>query len=213
MAKIEVKCPYCGQEKVVKYGKSRSGKQKFKCCNDECSRKIFQLEYEKNAYYPGVKEQVVEMAMNGAGVRDTGRVLKIAKDTVSGVLKKQKISRNKLWWAVDHKTNTPLAYIFGTREYKYLDELLKLLSEFNIGTVYADNNFAYSSRISPDKLVAGKRNTQQIERDHLTLRTRIKRLARKTICFSKSPEIHKAVIGTFINIHFFGRTFDKSLLL
>ena len=66
MAKIEVKCPYCGQEKVVKYGKSRSGKQKFKCCNDECSRKIFQLEYEKNAYYPGVKEQVVEMAMNGA---------------------------------------------------------------------------------------------------------------------------------------------------
>ena len=95
MAKIEVKCPYCGQEKVVKYGKSRSGKQKFKCCNDECSRKIFQLEYEKNAYYPGVKEQVVEMAMNGAGVRDTGRVLKIAKDTVSGVLKKQKISRNK----------------------------------------------------------------------------------------------------------------------
>ena len=96
-----------------------------------------------------------------------------------------------LWWAVDHKTNTPLAYIFGTREYKYLDELLKLLSEFNIGT----------------------RNTQQIERDHLTLRTRIKRLARKTICFSKSPEIYKAVIGTFINIHFFGRTFDKSLLL
>ena len=118
-----------------------------------------------------------------------------------------------LWWAVDHKTNTPLAYTFGTREYKYLDELLELLSEFNIGTVYADNNFAYSSRISSDRLVTGKRNTQQIERDHLTLRTRIKRLARKTICFSKSLEIHKAVIGTFINIYFFGRTFDKSLLL
>jgi len=44
-----------------------------------------------------------------------------------------------LWWAVDHKTNTPLAYTFGTREYKYLDELLKLLSEFHIGMVYADN--------------------------------------------------------------------------
>ena len=103
-----------------------------------------------------------------------------------------------LWWAVDHKTNTPLAYTFGTREYKYLDELLKLLSEFHIGMVYADNNFAYSSRMSPDKLVTGKRNTQQIERNHLTLRTRIKRLARKTICFSKNMEIHKAVIGTFI---------------
>lgn len=118
-----------------------------------------------------------------------------------------------LWWAVDHKTNTPLAYTFGTREYKYLDELLELLSGFRIGTVYADNNFAYSRRISPDKLVTGKRNTQQIERDHLTLRTRIKRLARKTICFSKNPEIHKAVIGTFINIYFFNRTFQFPSLL
>lgn len=52
MAKIEVKCPYCGQEKVVKYRKSCSGKQKFKCCNDECSRKIFQLEYEKMLTIP-----------------------------------------------------------------------------------------------------------------------------------------------------------------
>jgi IS1 family transposase len=34
-----------------------------------------------------------------------------------------------------------------------------------------------------------KRNTQKIERKHLTLRTRIKRLARKTICFSKSCKV------------------------
>ena len=26
-----------------------------------------------------------------------------------------------LWWAVEHETNTPLAYVFGTRKYKYLD--------------------------------------------------------------------------------------------
>ena len=103
--------------------------------------------------------------------------------------------------------------IHSEQEYKYLDELLKLLSEFHIGMVYADNNFAYSSRISANKLVTGKRNTQQIERNHLTLRTRIKRLARKTICFSKNVEIHKAVIGTFINIFFFGYAFDLSTIL
>ena len=115
-----------------------------------------------------------------------------------------------LWWAVDHKTNTPLAYIFGTREHKYLDELLKLLSPFNIVKVYADNNFAYSNKISSDKLVTGKSNTQQIERNHLTLRTRIKRLARKSICFSKSKELHETVIGIFINTFFFGRQFSVS---
>ena len=118
-----------------------------------------------------------------------------------------------LWWAVDHETNVPLAYTFGTREHKYLDELLGLLEPFSIGTVYADNNYAYQEKISPDKLVSGKKNTQKIERDHLTLRTRIKRLCRKTICFSKNKQIHIAVIGTFINIVFFGRKFDVSTLL
>ena len=115
-----------------------------------------------------------------------------------------------LWWATDHETNTPLAYVFGTREHKYLDELLKLLEPYSIKTVYADNNYAYKDKISENRLITGKKDTQQIERDHLTLRTRIKRLARKTICFSKNKEIHMAVIGTFINTYFFGRKLDCS---
>ena len=110
-----------------------------------------------------------------------------------------------LWWAIEHETNTPLAYVFGTREHKFLDELLKLLSPFGINLFYTDNNYAYSSRISENHLKIGKRNTQKIERNHLTLRTRIKRLARRTICFSKMRDIHESVIGTFINTFFFGR--------
>ena len=94
-----------------------------------------------------------------------------------------------------------------------MDELLGLFEPFSIGTVYADNNYAYQKKISPDKLISGKKNTQKIERNHLTLRTRIKRLCRKTICFSKSKEIHTAVIGTFINTVFFGRKFDASTFL
>ena len=118
-----------------------------------------------------------------------------------------------LWWAVDHETNVPLAYTFGTREHKYLDELLSLLEPFSIGTVYADHNYEYQEKLPLDTLVLGKKNTQKIERDHLTLRTRIKRLCRKTLCFSKNKKIHSAVIGTFINIFFFGRLFDPSTLL
>jgi len=113
-----------------------------------------------------------------------------------------------LWWAVDHATNTPLAYTFGTRKHKYLDKLLKLLRPFNISTVFSDDNYAYRDKIPHEKLVTGKRNTQQIERHHLTLRTRIKRLCRKSICFSKNKAIHKAIIGTFINTFFFKRKFN-----
>ena len=50
----------------------------------------------------------------------------------------------------------------------------------------------------------GKIHTQPIERKHLTLRTRIKRLARKTLCFSKSVFLHDTVIGLFVNRYEFG---------
>ena len=50
----------------------------------------------------------------------------------------------------------------------------------------------------------GKRNTQKIERQHLTLRTRIKRLTRQTICFSKSVQMHDIVIGLCVNRYEFG---------
>ena len=50
----------------------------------------------------------------------------------------------------------------------------------------------------------GKKNTQKIERKHLILRTRIKSLTRKTICFYKLEKMHDIVIGLFINIYEFG---------
>ena len=42
---------------------------------------------------PGVREKIIDMAMNGSGVRDTGRVLGISKDTVTSVLKKRRKRR------------------------------------------------------------------------------------------------------------------------
>ena len=89
MASVKVKCPYCGSEEISLFGKNRTGRQRYLCRNKSCSHKTFQLEYKNNASRPGVKEKIVEMAMNGAGTRDTGRILKISKDTVTAVLKKQ----------------------------------------------------------------------------------------------------------------------------
>ena len=95
MAEIKVKCPYCGSEEVSLYGKSRSGKQRYLCRNKECSHKTFQLEYQNNACRPGTKEKIVDMAMNGSGTRDTGRVLKISPNTVTAILKKEKILQSR----------------------------------------------------------------------------------------------------------------------
>nr|WP_271252069.1 IS1-like element transposase [Pseudanabaena sp. Chao 1811] len=45
-------------------------------------RKTFILDYSYQGYRPEVKQQVAEMAVNGSGIRDTSRVLKISPNTV-----------------------------------------------------------------------------------------------------------------------------------
>lgn len=64
---------------------------------------------------------------------------------------------------------------------------------------------AYTRHLEPEQHTTSKRFTQKIERKHLTLRTRIKRLTRKTSCFSKSTQMHDIVIGLFVNRYAFGR--------
>jgi transposase-like protein len=81
----EILCPHCGGNNLQKNGKSITCLQRWRC--KECS-KYFQREYRYNAYTPGIKEKVIDMTLNGSGVRDTGRVLKISNNTVITVLKK-----------------------------------------------------------------------------------------------------------------------------
>src|SRR5207302_2056876 len=78
------------------------------------------------------------------------------------------------------------------------------LEPFGLTRFYTDHWGAYERHLDPDMHSPGKRNTQKIERKHLTLRTRIKRLVRKTICFSKSIQMHDLVIGLFVNRYAFG---------
>jgi len=94
---------------------------------------------------------------------------------------------------------TVLAYVFGRRQDEVFLQLKALLDPFGITHFFTDHWGAYARHLAPEAHIPGKRNTQQIERKHLTLRTRIKRLARKTICFSKSIEMHDIVIGLFVN--------------
>jgi insertion element IS1 protein InsB len=104
-----------------------------------------------------------------------------------------------LWLAIEHKTRVVLAYAFGNRTDEVFRELQDLLEPFGVAVFYTDNWGAYSRNIPDENHVVGKDNTQRIERKNLTLRTRVKRLARRTICFSKSKTMHDIVIGLFIN--------------
>ena len=63
--------------------------------------------------------------------------------------------------------------------------------------------WAYYDCLDQSLRLEAKALLQTLERKHLTLRTRLKRLTRRTICFSKSVVVHDTLIGLFINHYFF----------
>ncbi len=84
MASVLISCPSCSCEKIYRHGQSRNGEQRYRC--RECGH-CFQLDYRYKANKPGVTDKIIEMAMNGSGVRDTSRVLGISMTTVIAHLK------------------------------------------------------------------------------------------------------------------------------
>jgi IS1 transposase len=65
---------------------------------------------------------------------------------------------------------------------------------------------AYERHVEAEKHTIGKTNTQKIESKHINLRTRIKRLVRRTSCFSRTERMHDLVIGLFIKRYEFRRS-------
>lgn len=83
-------------------------------------------------------------------------------------------------------------------------QLKALLAPLGIHRYYTDGWGAYQRHLDPRLHVVGKRATHQLERKPLPLRTRINRLVRKTLCFSRSVQMHELVIGVFLNRFEFG---------
>ena len=117
---------------------------------------------------------------------------------------RKKSQQRWLWHAIDHRTGVVLAYVLGTHQDDVFLQLKALLAPLGIRHFYTDGADVYGRHLEPEAHTVGKIQTQKIERKHLTFRTRLKRLMRKTICFSKSIRLHDIVIGLFVNRYEFG---------
>src|SRR5262245_25728926 len=115
-----------------------------------------------------------------------------------------KATERWLWHAIDHHTGRVLAFVVGTRKDAMFLKLKALLAPLGITHFYTDKAGVYQRHLPPEKHTVGKLTMQKIERKHLTLRTRLKRLARKTLCFSRSWVMHDLVIGLYMNYVEFG---------
>jgi insertion element IS1 protein InsB len=90
VAVVAMQRPGCGSREVVKYGQQPNGEQRYRCNNPHCQRRIFLLWYHNTGWEPAIKQQMVEMALNGSGIRDTARVLGVSPTTVITTLKKKR---------------------------------------------------------------------------------------------------------------------------
>ena len=90
MVSVPVQCPHCHSTDVIKAGTQANGTQRYQCQNGQCARRIFLLQYHDRGRIPEIRRQVIDMAINGSGIRDTARVLRISPTTVIAVLKKSR---------------------------------------------------------------------------------------------------------------------------
>ena len=97
-----------------------------------------------------------------------------------------KKNQRSLFFAWEPRYQRVIAHIFGRRTKKTLKKLIKLVKPYGL-------------ELPAQSHIISKKLTQSIERNNLTLRTRLKRLTRRTICFSRSAELHDKVIGEFIS--------------
>ncbi|AMR29275.1 hypothetical protein A0257_20690 [Hymenobacter psoromatis] len=109
-----------------------------------------------------------------------------------------------LWWVEDATTGQVVAFVFGRRTHATFRRLLAVLKAagWAVETWFTDAWGAYEACLPDAQRQIGKGPMQRLERKHLTLRTRRKRLTRKTICFSKKQFFHDGLITLFI-FHFF----------
>jgi transposase-like protein len=70
MVLMLVRCLYCHSHQVTKRGKTKTGKQRYRCHNPDCEHQSFLL----NPAYKGrlleIKQHIIDISLNASGVRE-----------------------------------------------------------------------------------------------------------------------------------------------
>ena len=218
----EMICKYCKSE-CIKDGFQKNGTQRYKC--KHCHKKQ-QHEYCYNAYQLNINSRIITYTKEGVGIRGTCRILKISPTTLlkrlisiaKGISQPPILQgqiyevdeirsfikrKNSLVWivyALDRKSKKVVSYNVGARTNNTLNVVLKSLSLSNAKKIYTDRLKNYKYLIPKSIHRTTLYGTNHIERNNLTMRTHLKRLTRKTICFSRSLTILFAIL----RIYFWG---------
>lgn len=110
--------------------------------------------------------------------------------------------RNLIWiaYALDRESKQVVSYNIGPRINMTLGVVTDTLRYAQAKYIYTDRLRNYRSLIEKGVHRTTFYGTNHIERHNLTVRTHLKRLSRKTICYSKSV----AMLSAILKIYFWG---------
>ncbi len=215
-----MECKKC-KARCIKSGKQKDGTQKYRC---KACKKYQQAAYKNLACQEHIIKAITKLLTEGVGINSIARILNIS---VSSVIRKIKLQArlivkpiislanriyemDELWTFVGNKKNeTWISYMIDRVSKQVVDykvgartkENLKAITDqilcMNPKRICIDGLNIYKTLV-PERLhKIGLPNTRHIERFNLNLRTHLKRLSRKTICFSKSIEMLEACLKIY----------------
>jgi IS1 family transposase/transposase-like protein len=213
---IDINCPHCQSPNISRNGKKDNHKQNYLC--KDCGRQfISDHEITYRGSLSGIVSLVKIMLVRGIGIRDISAALRISITKVLKVLKSTNYSinpklshydclevdefwtyvgkkKNKVWliYAYHRKSGEIVAYVWGKRDIKTAQKLRKRLKRLGISydRIATDNWDSFLSVFREDKHEVGKEYTEGIEGNNCRLRHRIRRVFRRTCCFSKKLRNH-----------------------
>ena len=105
----------------------------------------------------------------------------------------------KRWIAYSLRKDTGevINFVVGTRTKRILGQVINTLLLSEAKMIYTDKLNIYKSLIPKNIHCTRQYSINHIERNNLTLRTHLKRLNRKTICYSKSILMLTAILKIY----------------
>ncbi|MCG2611798.1 IS1 family transposase [Flavobacterium sp. SM15] len=216
----KIKCIKCSSFSVIKNGKTKNQKQQYYC--KSCGKRFIEF-YSYKAYALEINSQIVTFIKEGLGVRSIARILKISTTTllkrivsIASLIKTPQISiggkyevdelctylgnkNNRIWivYALHKCSKKVVSFNIGKRTNKTISKVIDFLKLSNAKKIFTDRLQNYRSLIENHIHSVKRYGTNHIERKNLTLRTHLKRLNRKTICFGRSLIITFAVLKIY----------------
>ena len=216
-------CKNCKEPNCIKRGK-RNDIQRYFCksCNS-----CFQQSYSYLAYQETTNTLIKSLLKEGCGILSISRIIGISKNTV--LSRMLKISRqikipyfsklgckfeiDEMWtfikskedftwitYAIERETKSIIDFFVGRKTKDNIRPLINKVLLLEPNRIYTDRLNIYPSLIPKEIHKRFQYCTNKIERMNLTLRTHIKRLSRKTICFSKN----QMYLEAHLKIYFWG---------